>query len=157
MSEDKRLGANPLAWVAQTPPADMEGSPFTKEQAAPDPPETPERAETPERENASREPQGAGITAPHTIHQEELMGKGKVKIKQTMDTAQVAAHLEDLASSLVAGVIRIESGEDAVILCSGDIVKFEMKVSRKKDKAKCSIEMEWTDDGSKAEALKITA
>ena len=71
--------------------------------------------------------------------------------------AQVVAHLEDLASSLSAGVIRAESGDDSVVLFASDSIKFEMKLSRKKGKAKCEIEMEWEDDGSKAEEFKISS
>jgi amphi-Trp domain-containing protein len=139
MSDEKRLGANPLDWVAPERPADAADSPFT-------------RAERP----APRAPQGTLFSAPDTIQEEDLMGKDKIKIKQTLDTAQVVAHLEDLAQSLSAGVVRAENGGDSVVLVAAETMKFEMKLSRKKDKAKCAIEMEWEDDGSGAADFKIS-
>jgi len=144
MSSDKRLGANPLSWVdpgaaaGMTPPAPEGPSP-----AAPASPATPAGP-------------GTIFTAPKTITEEDAMGKSKVKIKQTMEPAQVAAHLRDLAKSLESGTIRAESGEESIILGVADTMEFEMKVSRKKDRAKFSLEMEWADDGTRADSLKIT-
>ncbi len=146
MSEDKRLGANPLAWVAQTPPAEMEGSPFTKDQAPP----------VSEAEETSHEQRETIFSTSVTMSKEDLMSKGKIKIKKTLDTAQAAAYLEDLAQSLSAGVVRVEDGEETLVLSTAETLKFEMKLSHKKDKAKCSIEMEWVDDGSGAERFKIS-
>lgn len=150
MSEDKRLGTNPLNWVAQEPTADQDDSPLPKEQTISSTFVTRNRAE------ASYELQHTMISIPDTILEEELMSKGKVKIKQTMETSQAVAYLEDLAHSLSAGVLRAENGDDSVVLCTADTLKFEMKLSRNKNKAKCSIEMEWIDDGTSAEGFKIS-
>ena len=141
MSDEKRLGANPLDWVATESSAEAVDSPFS-------------RAKGPAA--APPAPQETLFSAPETIREEDLMGKDKIKIKQTLDTAQVVAHLEDLAQSLTSGVIRAENGGDAVVLVAAETMKFEMKLSRKKDKAKCSIEMEWEDDGSGAAGFKIS-
>lgn len=84
------------------------------------------------------------------------MSKDKFKIKQTLDTAQVAAHLEDLADSIKAGIVRVEDGTDSVVLRTGDTMHFEMKIGRKKDKAKCSIELEWNDDKSGLDSFSIS-
>lgn len=149
MSDEKRLGVNPLSWVDANAPAEnsITGGNGAATEAEPEPMGADKDSET--RADSP-------ISAPATVNQEELMGKGKVKIKQTMDTAQAASILEDLAESLSKGVIRAENGEDSVTLCAGETVYFEMKVSRKKDKAKCSIELEWEDDGSNAAGFKIS-
>lgn len=149
MSDEKRLGANPLDWVSQAPPADMDDSPFTKAPAT-------AASLAAERAAASREPQETVFSTPDTLSEEDLMSKGKIKIKKTMDTVQAVAYLEDLANSLSAGMIRVEDGEETLVLNTAETLKFEMKLSRKKDKAKCSIEMEWVDDGSGAEGFRIS-
>ena len=149
MSDEKRLGANPLDWVSQALPADMDDSPFTKAPAAAAP-------LADERTAASREPQETVFSTPDTLSEEDLMSKGKIKIKKTMDTVQAVAYLEDLANSLSAGMIRVEDGEETLVLNTAETLKFEMKLSRKKDKAKCSIELEWVDDGSGAKGFRIS-
>lgn len=186
MSDDRRLGANPLSWVSQEPP---DGSRLPGKSAPPadstasEPEERsssvgsarPEaemaaagegpaadmgRAEMTPPEEALRGADRPGIflcAVPETISREELMRKGKIKIKETLDTAQAAAHLEDLAESLVSGVVRAENGEDSVVLCAPESLKFEMKLSRKKGRAKCSIEMEWDDDGSGLDGFRISS
>ncbi|QGY38647.1 amphi-Trp domain-containing protein [Pseudodesulfovibrio cashew] len=143
MSEDKRLGTNPLAWVDQAAakPAVLPGAGPTA-QAAPLP--------------VPPAPGGCFITPADTITKEDIMSKGKVKIKQTLETAMVIAHLNDLAQSLDSGVVRAEDGDNSVVLSVPETVHFEMKLSRKKDKAKCAIELEWKDDGSQAEGFRIT-
>ncbi len=150
MSKDKRLGANPLDWVAQEPPTDQNDASFPKKQT------TAGTLVDLDRTKSPYQSQGAIFSIPDTILKEDMMSKGKVKTKQTMETSQAVAHLEDLANSLSAGVIQAENGDDSVVLCVADTIKFEMKISRKKNKAKCSIEMEWFDDGSKAEGFKIS-
>ena len=143
MSNDNRLGVNPLSWV------DPNASENKTTAAQP----TGLAATT----SSVTHVFGGGIFAPiEKAPQEELMSKSKVKIKQTMETAEVVTHLRDLASSLEAGSLRAESGENSVILGVGESINFEMKLSRKKEKAKCSLEMEWHDDGTQLEKLKIS-
>lgn len=186
MSEDKRLGANPLSWVSQEPAASShlpgkEARPVHEPVRQPTPPTRINDSVVPDVEAAaSPKPNSEAdvtfdqeysddvtgqssdrtcpplFTIPESILQEELMSKGKVKIKETMDTAQAAAHLEDLANSLLSGVIRAENGEESVVLCTGESMRFEMKLSKKKGRAKCSIEMEWEEDDSKAEGFRIS-
>lgn len=143
MSNDKRLGVNPLEWV------DSNSKP------TPDTIPAPEKGGT--SPSAGRAVSfGGGIFLPaETVTKEDIVSKGKVKIKQTMDTSEALAHLQDLAQSLDAGVIRAEDGENKLVLGVADTMQFELKLSKKKDKAKCSIEMEWQEDGSKIEGFKI--
>lgn len=83
------------------------------------------------------------------------MSKSKVKIEQVIETAQVVKHLSDLAKSLESGVIRAEDAEHSVVLRVPEMMQFEMKVSRKKDKGKCALELTWTDDGTRDEVFKV--
>ncbi|MCJ2164393.1 MULTISPECIES: amphi-Trp domain-containing protein [unclassified Pseudodesulfovibrio] len=143
MSDDKRLGTNPLNWVA----------PNT---ALPRDERTPDTASDNRPTAGAFNGMSSGFFQPAgTITKEDQMGKGKIKIKQTMDTAQVVAYLKDLTRSLESGVIRAENEEGTLVLGVADTMEVELKLARKKDKAKCAIEMEWTDDGSKAEGLII--
>lgn len=140
MSNDKRLGVNPLDWMAPDSGPDPNAAP-PKDDPAP-----------------ASVPDSGGETfflpaQPPT--REDSMSKGKIKIKQTMDTSQALAHIQDLAQSLDSGVIRAEDGETKLVLGVADTVQFEMKLSRKKDKAKCSIEMEWLEDEAKLDTFKI--
>jgi len=141
MSDDKRLGTNPLEWVDPN-----NGN-------APQPGHTaPAAAPGATAQTALL----SGFFRPAgTITKEEQMGKGKIKIKQTMETAQVVAYLKDLTQSLESGVIRAENEDDSLVLSVPDSMEVELKLARKKDKAKCAIELEWYDDGSKAEGLVI--
>jgi amphi-Trp domain-containing protein len=142
MSKDTRLGVDPLNWMAP-------GTPSAQHVAA-------ARNDTPPAA-APRRTGGGGLFLPaDTPHKENPMSKDKFKIKQTLDTAQVAAHLEDLADSIKAGIVRVDDGNESMVLRVGETMHFEMKISRKKDKAKCSIELEWADDGSKLESFTIS-
>jgi amphi-Trp domain-containing protein len=150
MSNDKRLGANPLDWVSSGA-ADKAGkSPFPKESLV--------VLTTNEEDgnDSSHDVKGILFSIPHSIQKEDLMGKGKIKIKKTLDTSEAIAHLEDFANSLSKGVVKVESGDESILLTTAESMKFEMKLSRKKNKAKCSIEMEWEDDGSKTEDFSIS-
>lgn len=132
---DERLGTNPLDWVA-TPSA----------AASPTPPACAAQA-------ATRRPlfQPAGIG-----NEEKTMDKGKLKIKQTLDIPQVVAYLKDLADSIESGVIRAEGEDGTLVLGVPETMQVEVKLARKKDKAKCEIELEWLDDGSRPAPLKIS-
>ncbi|ADU62198.1 hypothetical protein Daes_1183 [Pseudodesulfovibrio aespoeensis Aspo-2] len=145
MSNDTRLGVDPLNWMAP-------GGPSAQHVAAVQNDTTP-TGDTPP---ASPMPRGGVFLSAETPLKENPMSKDKVKIKQTLDTAQVVAHLEDLADSLKSGIVRVDDGTNSVVLCAGDIMNFEMKIGRKKDRARCSIELEWDDDGSKLESFKIS-
>jgi amphi-Trp domain-containing protein len=145
MSNDTRLGVDPLNWMAP-------GGPSAQHIAAA-PNDTVPTDITPP---APPIPGGGMFLPAQTPFKENPMSKDKVKIKQTLDTAQVVAHLEDLADSLKSGIVRVDDGTNSIVLCADETMNFEMKISRKKDKAKCSIDLEWTDDGSKLETFRIS-
>lgn len=141
---DKRLGSNPLSWVDPKP-----ASPETTQTPGAEPKATASHA-------SSHVPCGGIFTTTDPFTKEDRMSKSKIKIKKTMKTDEAITHLEDLAASMKSGTIRAEDGSESVVLTTGESVQFEMKISRKKDKAKCSLEIEWTDDGSKADDFKIS-
>lgn len=144
----KRLGSNPLSWVAPEGAATTPDVPVT---------DAPSSGAIPAATQAAPHTLGGGYFTPSDMFtKEDLMGKNKIKIKKSMETAEAIGHLEDLAASMKNGVIRAEDGKETVVLATGETVYFEMKLSRKKDKAKCSIEMEWADDGTKLESFKIS-
>ena len=148
---DERLGTNPLDWVtpdaAATRP--VTAARPSDETTQPAPPACAVKAA---EAAAPRTP----LFRPAGSNEEMTMGKGKIKIEQTMDTVQVVAYLKDLADSLESGVIRAENENETLVLGVPDSMQVELKLARKKDKAKCAIELEWHDDGSKAESLKIS-
>ncbi|WP_207264617.1 amphi-Trp domain-containing protein [Desulfovibrio sp. Huiquan2017] len=145
---DERLGSNPLNWV--TPDAAPAATAMPDRASAattqPAPPACAAKAAT---RRTLFQPAGTG-------NEEKTMSKDKLKIKQTMDTSQVIAYLKDLADSLESGVIRAEGEDGALVLRVSDTMQVELKLARKKDKTKCEIELEWLDDGSRPEALKIS-
>ena len=145
---DERLGTNPLDWV--TPDAAPAPGRPSAETTQPAPPASAVKAAEPAA------PRTALFQAAGTDTEENTMGKGKIKIEQTMDTSQVVAYLKDLADSLESGVIRAENEDGTLVLGVPDTMQVELKLARKKDKAKCEIELEWLDDGSQAESLKIS-
>lgn len=145
MSNDTRLGVDPLNWMAPGGPSAQHVS-ATRNHTLPADITPPPLAA----------PRGGVFLSVETPLKENPMSKDKVKIKALLDTAQVVAHLEDLADSLKSGVVRVDDGTNSVVLCAGDTMNFEMKIGRKKDKAKCSIELEWTDDGSRLESFRIS-
>ncbi|MGE4193617.1 MAG: amphi-Trp domain-containing protein [Pseudodesulfovibrio sp.] len=145
---DVRLGTNPLEWV--TPDA----APGAAPAQAPAPVQPPPACAAEGGDHTRTMTSGLFRSAENAT--EEPMGKGKIKIKQTMDTPQVVAYLKDLADSLESGVIRAENEDGTLVLGVADSMQVELKLARKKDKAKCEIELEWTDDGTQAGTLKIS-
>ncbi len=138
------MGVNPLAWV------NPEKQPQQENMTAVGSPTVMGKTPSNEQDMCEAIFKTAGVE-----NQEESMSNGKVKIRQTMNTTEAVSHLKDLAQSLESGIIRAEHAEKTVVMGVADSMEFELKLSRKKGKAKCSIEMEWLDDGSHAEGLKI--
>jgi amphi-Trp domain-containing protein len=138
MTRETRLGADPLARIngpagAGAPPA-----------SAPEPAEADARC--------------PGPVAPAFDYvrifypgdqsaSEDSMGKSKkIKLEETLPTSQALAHLQDVVDSMKTGLLLVESGEDSLGMPVPEAVEFEMKVGRKKDKAKCSFSLEWRID-----------
>lgn len=84
------------------------------------------------------------------------MGKDKLKMDSMMPLEQAAATLEELACSLKNGTISVQLGQETMQLCPAGVVQFEMKVSRKKEKQKISLEVSWDAEES-PEAVQISS
>jgi len=145
MSDDKRLGADPLGWIGKT--ASM----------------TEDTAATPEAAAAMAAPGASDLVYERIIfpgtrpESEDEMGKsGKLKLEQDMEAAAAVAHLEDFVESMKSGHISAESGEESLSIPVAGTVTFEMKLSRKKDRAKCSFELEWSIDPETEQVVKIS-
>lgn len=86
------------------------------------------------------------------------MGSGtKVEIEGAMDLNQAISYLEDVLNSMKEGVIRVETGDEMVMLRPSQAVDFEMSASQKKDKEKFSFKLSWKKpkDDIKEKDLKI--
>lgn len=140
MSDDRRVGSNPLEWV------DPAAAPVARKT---------ETAPITEPDEAEQTTAARLIGAADNVHPEDVMSEGKVKIKQEMETGKVIEHLKDLVASLEAGTLRVEDGDQSLVLGIPETLFFEMKVKSKKDKAKCSLELSWLDDGTLREKFKI--
>lgn len=136
MTKDTRLGTDPLAWMDDAAGA---GRPAFGAADAP--------GEGREAGRQSSADHGRIFFPGLAPDGEDHMGKsGKIKLEQVMDTETVLAHLQDVVESMRSGVLRVESGDEELAVPVGKRVEFEMKISRKKDKAKCSFELEWEID-----------
>jgi amphi-Trp domain-containing protein len=86
------------------------------------------------------------------------MGSGtKVEIEGAMDLNQAISYLEDVLNSMKEGIIRVETGEEMVMLRPSQAVDFEMSASQKKDKEKFALKLSWkkTKGDIKEKDLKI--
>ncbi len=78
------------------------------------------------------------------------MSKDKLKIDSIMPLDQVIGKLEELVGSLKNGSLNIQFGQETMQLTPSGVVDFEMKVSKKKDKEKLSLEICWEPDQDQA-------
>lgn len=158
MSDDKRLGADPLGWIGNAAGA---GRPEVAATEVDGPVDSGNAAPA-ETESC------APVANPGLVYERILfpgpgpdsevdMGKSrKVKLEQDMEAAEAVAHLEDFVESMKSGQISAESAGETLSIPVPGSVSFEMKLSRKKDKAKCSFELEWHIDPEEEKAVKIT-
>ena len=76
----------------------------------------------------------------------------KIKVQGVMSLDQAVRHLEEVLDALKQGGIRLQAGDDILVVQPQAMVEFEMKAARKKDKEKIEIEISWTA-GEKALAV----
>jgi len=67
----------------------------------------------------------------------------KLKIKASTSIENAVSYLEDIISSLKAGKIVLQKGEECMALSPKENVSFEVKATEKKDKEKLSVEISW--------------
>lgn len=68
----------------------------------------------------------------------------KIKVQGVMSLDQAVRHLEEILEALKQGGVRLQAGEDILVVQPQAMVEFEMKAARKKDKEKIEIEISWT-------------
>lgn len=73
--------------------------------------------------------------------------KVEVSFEGTMTLDKALAYLEGLVASIRAGAVRIEKGEDLVVLTPGDVVKMEVEAKAKKGKQSLQLGLTWEDGG----------
>lgn len=74
------------------------------------------------------------------------MEKRAVIIKEKMELTKVVDCLEDLLTSLKAGTLCVQHGDDLVTLNPSAFVKLEIEASVKKGKESFSLELNWHND-----------
>lgn len=143
MSQDTRLGVNPLSWVEPGAANGIVPIPTPAVDAArPEddiPAEEAVKAKTPDAKSLLFSPVRPGG--------EEERAKGKVKFKQDLPPSRLIAMLRELADSLESGAVRLADGTDveagSIVLPAPQTAHFEMKAGRKKNKARFSLEISW--------------
>ena len=148
MTKDTRLGADPLSWIG----ADQAGA--VAPPTAPAPGDATQDATAPETPATDR--QRIIFSGPARGQEADMSKSSKVKLEQTMDTAQAVIHLEDLLNSLKSGLVQAETPKERLSIPVPATVDLELKISRKKDKAKCSFELSWPIDPEADAAVTIS-
>ena len=78
--------------------------------------------------------------------------KSEVSFEGTMSLSEVLAYLEGFTASLREGAVRVEQGEDQVILRPGEAVALAVKAKSKKSKQSVRLELSW--DASEPEPVE---
>lgn len=74
--------------------------------------------------------------------------KREVSFEGTMTLDKVLGYLEEFAASVRAGTVRVEKGEDEVVLTPADVVKLAVRAKAKKGgKQSFRLELSWEDSG----------
>jgi amphi-Trp domain-containing protein len=137
MSDVKRLGADPLAWIASGGNA---GNASGKTEPAP--PVAPGQAGG--ASPAATAKAAGGALADLEVRREDK--EHKAKLEKRLATEQACAALEALLAGLRAG--RLDVGREPGVwrLPVGASVDLELKIAAKKDKARCTLSLEWKID-----------
>jgi len=148
MSDAKRLGADPLAWIG--PGANAGAEPGKSEPAPPAAPVQTEGAASAATGKAASAPPApavkaeAGALAGLDVRREDK--EYKAKLEKRLATEQACATLEVLLAGLRAG--RLDVGREPGVwrLPVGRAMDVELKIAAKKDKARISLSLEWKID-----------
>lgn len=71
------------------------------------------------------------------------MSKKEVSLKRTMETKQVISYMEDIVSSMKAGTVCVQRGDEFVTLKPSAPIEMEIEAEQKKDKESLVIELSW--------------
>ena len=69
--------------------------------------------------------------------------KHKLSFEGTMSLSEVLAYLEEFTSNVRSGEVRVERGEDHVVLTPSEQVKLEIEAQTKKHKQSFRLELSW--------------
>jgi amphi-Trp domain-containing protein len=85
------------------------------------------------------------------------MSKHKIQVKQTMETTEVIAYLEELLKCFKEGKIVVEKGEETISMDLPETVKVEIGAKQKEDKGGFSLEMSWKSEAPEVmEPIRIS-
>ncbi len=71
------------------------------------------------------------------------MSKKEVSLKRTMETKQAISYLEDIVSSMKAGTVCVQRGDEFVTLKPSAPIDMDIEAEQKKDKESLVIELSW--------------
>ncbi|MBF0482021.1 MAG: amphi-Trp domain-containing protein [Desulfovibrionaceae bacterium] len=123
MSDGKRLGADPLAWIGPG-----QNAATASGEAGNQPPQPAAKA-------------GESALAGLDVRREDK--EYKAKLEKRLEIEQVCSTLDALSAGLRAG--RLDLGREPGVwrLPVGRALDLELKISAKKDKARCALSLEW--------------
>jgi len=130
MSDVKRLGTDPLAWIG--PGAEPEGAenprPLLPAQSDPAPPEAT----------------GKGALTELAVRREDK--ETKAKLEKRLSSEQACAVLEAMLAGLRGGRLDLGREPGTWHLPVGRAMDVELKIAAKKDKARLALSLEWKID-----------
>lgn len=71
------------------------------------------------------------------------MGKNEIEIKSSLNLAQAAGYLRDLAACLEQGRVVLQRGDEFMELCPAQNLELELEGAAKKGRQKISLELSW--------------
>jgi amphi-Trp domain-containing protein len=77
--------------------------------------------------------------------EEDNMSKEKIVAKGRVEMDEVVRRLEEILHSLKSGRVRLEHGDEQMVLTPGGFAELEVEASRKEGKQKLSLEVTWTE------------
>jgi amphi-Trp domain-containing protein len=80
-----------------------------------------------------------------------IMGdkKSEISFEGTMSLEEVLSYLEDFTASVRGGTVRVEAGDEQVVLTPAEVVKLAVKAKAKNHKQSFRLELSWEDGGLK--------
>ncbi len=73
-----------------------------------------------------------------------MSAKREVSFEGKIDLDRAADYLEEIADSLKAGKLVVESGREVLVLQPSEVVKLEVEAESKKDEEELKIELKWS-------------
>lgn len=71
--------------------------------------------------------------------------KSELSFEGSMNLDELLSYLEEFAASMRGGTVRVEKGEQQVVLTPADVVKLAVKAKSKGDAQSVRLELSWSD------------